>query len=78
MENIKYIINNWDPVGVFPCATEDEYNQEIYEIADNITENTTPEELGEIIYTIFLNNYESAFAASKEECIEISNEILEE
>jgi len=73
---IKFIINDWDPIDVFPLFPEDEYDQEIDMIFNAINKLHTKEELGEDIYRIFKEQLGSGFSREKEECIEIANKIL--
>lgn len=73
---IKSIINDWDPIDIFPLFPEDEYDREIDMVFNAINKLHTKEDLGEEIYRIFKEQLGSGFLREKEECIEIANKIL--
>lgn len=75
---IKGIINDWDPIDVFPLFPEDEYDEEIDMVIEAVNRLHTKEELGEDIYRIFKEQLGSGFLREKKECIEIANKILEQ
>lgn len=54
---IKNIINEWDPIDLFPFAPEDEYNKEIEKISDILTLDISLEVLAIKIKQIFVDSF---------------------
>lgn len=78
MENeVTVIINEWDPIGLFPGAPLDEYYDEIQQILLFLDTNKTVEELSKRIKDIFENSFNSTvFDKSENECNEIAKKIM--
>lgn len=80
-EIIIKIINQWDPVDLFPHAPQDEYELEIKEVIKiiNSGETLTSAMLGQQIYELFLRTLGSnVFLCSVDECHKIAEKILNE
>jgi hypothetical protein len=82
MENkIKTIINQWDPMNLFPHAPSDEYSSEIREVC-NFLENSRDYisyDLGQKILAIFQSAFgKDLFPKSLAQCNEIAVEIIHE
>jgi len=79
-EKIKLIINDWDPIKLFPFVPSDEYYSEINQIIDFLeTKNSdvSTEELAQKIIDIFIDMFdESMFTKSFEECELIARKIF--
>lgn len=78
MNEIIKIINEWDPIKLFPLAPKDEYEVEAYKIS-KLLENPEikEDELAEGIYEIFCEAFDiSVFMAKKEECREIALKLI--
>ena len=73
-ENIKNIIDKWDPINLLDFAPDDEYDEECMRILMNYCPNSA--ELGRIIFSIFSERFEDAFVDSETKCIMIADEIL--
>ena len=74
---IKDIINGWDPVNLLETAPLDEYSYEISKIYDFICkEKITVDILANNIYQIFLESFGDVFIKSKEDCIVIADKIV--
>ena len=77
MDHIARIINEWDPIGLFPYAPVDEYHSEIAEIKHLLSISKTPEELANGIYAIFCGSFgKNIFDKSKEECLSIALKLI--
>ena len=61
MEKIQVIINEWDSVGLFSMAPDDEYTNEIIKIIKylNLNQNVAEEKLAKKINGIFLTSFGS-------------------
>jgi len=79
IKQIENIINEWDPLDLFPLAPLDEYSIEIKKIVnylENIKEYSVGE-LAEKIHEIFTEMFgQENFTKSLSECTEISKKIL--
>ncbi|WP_430022783.1 DUF1871 family protein [Paenibacillus sp. MABNR03] len=75
---VKRIIDEWDPIDLFPYAPEDEYEEEIKQIEDCIVNSSLEKDnLGKEIYEMFRRRFGSdIFTQSLESCINIANKIL--
>ncbi len=74
---IKKIINDWDPIDLFPGAPDDEYWTEIEEIEQLFRFTNNPIKLSEAIYKIFVKSFgEDTFKKSESECEQIAQVIL--
>jgi hypothetical protein len=78
---IMTIINDWDPIGLFPMAPADEYISEIEKIQQALKLNNyiTIEQLAFDINNIFLKSFgNEVFTKSLDECKKIALEIINE
>ncbi|MBP2097701.1 DUF1871 family protein [Enterococcus rivorum] len=77
-EKIEKIINDWDPIDLFPMAPRDEYSQEINKIVSilELNKNIDFRELALNIKTIFENSFgeEMLFKNNEDE---VAKKILE-
>lgn len=73
------IINEWDPIRVFPLAPKDEYFQEVKEIEGILQRKAiSVEELAIEIHRIFLDAFgKDLFKYTLEECNTISKKIMQ-
>ena len=79
MEKISDIINDWDPIDLFPLAPSDEYSREIEMIKKifSIIPNITPEKLGTEIHNIFVRRFgEDVFTRNLSESNSIALKII--
>lgn len=78
MNKIMEIINEWDPIGLFPLAPEDEYYFEINDIENVISENPkiSEEELAQNIDEIFLRWFNDIYESDLESCRKVAEKIL--
>ncbi|PRA03861.1 MULTISPECIES: DUF1871 family protein [Paenibacillus] len=76
---VKKIIDEWDPLDLFPYAPEDEYEEEIKKIEEYIRNASLDKDtLAKEIYTMFRRRFGSdIFTESLESCITIANKILD-
>lgn len=71
MEFIKDIINEWDPIGLFPMAPKDEYEDEINQITmmlqdrDLSIEKIFTKSFGEDLFYAFTSKYRCREVAEK-------------
>ncbi|EAF2146933.1 DUF1871 family protein, partial [Listeria monocytogenes] len=58
-EKVEKIINDWDPIELFPLAPKDEYSQEINKIISIVQENPNIDMnvLGKGIRKIFVDSF---------------------
>lgn len=77
---IKYIIDEWDPIGLFPAAPDDEYNIEIKKIVKSIEAMNciNSNKLAAEIKNIFSLTFEECFRKEYVDCIKISEKILQQ
>lgn len=77
MNLVKNIIDNWDPIDLFPGAPDDEYRTEIEAIEQLYRFTDNPTKLSEGIYEVFVKSFgEDTFKKSKSECEQIAQMIL--
>jgi hypothetical protein len=81
-DQIKRIINQWDPMNLFPYAPSNEYSSEIQELC-NFLENSRcyiiSHDLGRKILAIFQSAFgEDLFLKSFDQCNEIAVKIIDE
>lgn len=78
MNRIMEIINEWDPMGLFPLAPEDEYDFEVNDIEKVISENPkiSKEELAQNIDEIFLRWFNGIYESDLESCRKVAEKIL--
>lgn len=80
LEKVEMIINEWDPLGLFPYAPKDEYRLEVKELVTYLENEKicSIEKLGKKIYELFLRTLEKdVFTKTIENCMEIAQKILE-
>ncbi|AGF55477.1 hypothetical protein B0P06_000427 [Clostridium saccharoperbutylacetonicum] len=76
---IMTIINDWDPIGLFPMAPTDEYISEIEKIQEVLKSNNymTIGQLAFEINNIFLKTFgDEVYTKSLNECKKIAAEII--
>lgn len=79
MDKIVQIINEWDPLGFFPMAPSDEYNEEICQIYEYLNDNVKvrAEELAIAINEIFVSAFGSdIYKEDMSRCEEVAKMIL--
>lgn len=79
MDRIFEIINEWDPIELFPMAPKDEYMEEVREIRNIISCNDciTAEELGEKINHLFIKRFGSdVYEEDIAQCVSVAKKIL--
>lgn len=76
--SLQNIINKWDPIQLFPYCPQDEYSIEIKKIEQRLEQCREIDEnnLGNIIYDVFVECFDSTFKKSIEECINIAKQII--
>lgn len=73
---IKNIINEWDPIDLFPFAPEDEYNKEIEKIYDILTLDISLEALTIKIKQVFVDSFgEDMFFRDDESVSQIAEKL---
>ena len=80
-DKVTEIINQWDPMDLFPHAPVDEYSPEIREICSCMKNNAllTPNALGQKILEIFQMYFgNDNFRKSPDQCTKIAEKILRE
>lgn len=76
MNFIVEIVNQWDPIGLFPLCPCDEYSPEITEIQNVMHAGISKEILGKAIFQIFSSAFDGSFTKSEQECILIADKII--
>lgn len=79
LESVREIINDWDPIGLFPMAPDDEYEYEIKKIYEYILDNVNigKKELASYISSTFIELFGiDSFTASDIDCLSIAEQIL--
>lgn len=75
---VKKVINEWDPIGLFPFAPQDEYSNEIEEILEICSKSRAAEVVGEGILNVFIDAFGiEIFKFSLTECVKIANMIFD-
>lgn len=76
-ENVAKIINDWDPIDLFPYAPKDEYEVEIDMINKLLNESTDLEHLANNINTVLTRTFgDDVFTKKYNECFNIAKKIL--
>lgn len=79
MQLIRDIINEWDPIDLFPMAPENEYEDEIAQICDLLNgKGLSIERIQKSIEKIFIKSFgEDVFFSftSKSKCREVAEEL---
>ncbi|EOH96596.1 hypothetical protein UAY_02964 [Enterococcus moraviensis ATCC BAA-383] len=76
-DKVEKIINEWDPIDLFPMAPEDEYSQEIRKIMNVLKrkERLSVENLASTLKTIFIESFgDDIFFRDNE--LDIANKLL--
>lgn len=79
IDKVTKVINDWDPLDLFPYAPKDEYSLEIAKILHFLEKKENHDEniLGEEIYKIFLKTLgNDLFKENVEKCFELARKIL--
>lgn len=79
MERITHIINDWDPIGFFPLAPQNEYMNEINKISEFVcsNHNLQVQPLAQEINKIFVETFgPDVYSEDLEQCAEIAKQIL--
>ena len=77
VEEINVIIDEWDPIGLFPFAPKDEYLDESQEICNEYKNGMGTKELAHVIYQVFLNSFGlNTFTKPISECEEVAEKIV--
>lgn len=71
---LKSVIDEWDPINLFPSAPSNEYDIETDEIYRLISENTTVEELASIIQNVFSSFFNEPF--NYERCMIVARKVF--
>ena len=73
---ITDIINEWDPIDLFPFAPQDEYKCEINSIINLISYTTNINDIAIGIHSIFTKSFgDDVFKKSLLDCMEIAKSI---
>ena len=73
---IKEIINLWNPLKIVDISFYNEYSYEINRIIEELSKNISAQDLAEKINEIFKNSYNELYEIEKNEEIEIARKIL--
>ena len=79
MDKILKVVNEWDPIGLFPIAPKDEYINEIKKIYEylNANQNVTEEKLAKKINEIFLISFgNDVYVEDTEGCLKVAKHII--
>lgn len=78
MNEILLLINEWDPIGLFPIAPSNEYMPEVIEINKMLASSEwDKEKLGREINMLFLRKFGSdVYVENLPKCIELAEKIL--
>lgn len=77
MNFVKFVINDWDPIGLLFHAPDDEYHLEIEKIQHLLNSTDDIDELAEGIIKIFTEAFsKEIFNKSIVECKQIANVLL--
>lgn len=74
--NVEKIINEWDPISLFPYAPVDEYHGEINSVKQAMSCCLDAHELSDKIYQIFSSAFGDLFVGTKQECLYIASKLL--
>ena len=79
LDSVREIINDWDPIGLFPMAPDDEYEDEIRQIYEYVSDNANigKKELATFISDTFIDVFGiDVFTASDIDCQSVAEQIL--
>lgn len=75
---VAEIINEWDPIGLFPGAPDDEYHSEIEQIQLALEMSDDSKQIAEEIWSVFAKSFGTdVFQKTKEECKQIAERLLD-
>jgi hypothetical protein len=75
---VEKVINEWDPINLFPVFPPNEYEKEISLICQCAEAPTDINELTECIYQVFIEHFgNNIFDKSKEECYKIASLLMD-
>jgi hypothetical protein len=76
-DKVAKIINEWDPIDLFPFSPKDEYEVEIELICKLVEKSIDSESLAKNIHEIFIKRFgDDIFTRSYNECYTIAEKIL--
>ena len=75
-DEIKEIINLWDPLKIMDISFSNEYSYETNRIIEKLSKNISAQDLAEKINKIFKNSYNELYEIEKNEEIKIARKIL--
>ncbi len=75
---VSEIINDWDPIELFPYAPSDEYSCEVALINDFLDkfEHGVKLDLGYEIFQVFTKSFGDVFERDQDECNAIADKII--
>lgn len=79
MDKILIAINEWDPIGLFPMAPEDEYTNEIIKIMEylGVVSDITEEKLAQKINKIFIASFgDDVYVEDMKGCLNVARKII--
>lgn len=77
MDEIKKVIDEWDPINLLPYAPNDEYSPEIAEIENLLCLCDNAAELSSGIYKVFVKSFgKDVFNRPESECCQIAERLL--
>lgn len=79
MEKIAEIINDWDPIELFPMAPQNEYFNEIVKIHEYVSsqQNLHVQALAEMINKTFLDTFgPDVYNQNMEQCMIVAERII--
>lgn len=76
-DKVEKIINEWDPIDLFPMAPEDEYSQEIKQVVNVLKkkERLSAENLANTLKLIFVESFDDDMFFRDNE-LDIANKLL--
>lgn len=75
MDKVIHIINEWNPVEIYPLL-EDEYYSQTVEIFEAAKKLNSVEDLAKEIFDIFKQSFDKEFDKSIEDCEKIAKKIM--
>ncbi len=81
MDLVTSIINEWDPIGFFPMAPQDEYSNEIKKIYDLVFNEQELQvySLAQAINKIFVETFgRDVYEEDMAQCVIVAKKILED
>lgn len=77
-QQVEKVINEWDPIGLFPLFPPNEYEKEISLVCRCMESSASLNEVAECIYQIFTEHFGSnVFEKDKDECKKIASLLFE-